>query len=313
MNLEGNQSRIFLESFFEKTTNEYYAQELRSPSSGYLQEAYYEYRSGEFFLKVGKQALRWSETWSLPSLDVFTGRRYNRGFLDPMTEQFSHSTGLLLSHTGPRLSLDAYSLWLGPETTYPEPLTPQDRIQRGAMEGGLRGKVDLNGHQMSAMIAHLESSFVYGGTWSYAFETVVPKIELGKRTWYHSNDRTFQPKVIDFGTLGFDLFFDRWLFTPQISLIQDDLTKGPSKNYFSSVSWIGNRHEFLFQGLLNEPYVGQFAHFAYTYKANSWCLFNFFWQNYDGINNSIYGSLRDTLGSSVIGGRMQFDWDILGE
>lgn len=313
LNLEWRKTRLYVESYFEQNSSELFAQELRSPPRGYLQEAYVEFQWSDFFIKAGKQALRWSEMWATPSLDIFTGRRFNRGFMDPLTEQFSHSTGLLFSYTGRVFSFDAYSLWQGPETTYPEPFPEQEPIYRDTMEGGIRGKVDVFGHQFTAMTASLQHSSVYGGSWSYAFESFVPKVEIGERVWWYPDERVNQPTWIEFGSAGVDIFVDRWLITPQVTFSKDDLTERATQLYYGNLSWIGDRHEFSCQGSIYDPLLGQFVHLGYTYKPRNWVLVNLFWQNYAGAYDSLYGVLRDSIGTSVVGLRLQFDYDILAK
>lgn len=312
LNVDLNWVRLYAESFAEQNVNSTFAEELRSPPKGYLLEAYMEFHWGDFFVKVGRQAVRWSEMWATPSLDIFTGHRFNRAFLDPLSEQITHSTGLLVSYAGRSFSFDAYSLWQGAETIYPEPFFEKEPVVRSSIEGGLRGKYDFKGNQFSAVFASLEKSYVYGAGWSYAFENFVPKLEFGERTWENIEDRPFQPTVVDFGSGGMDIFLDRWMLIPQVTIAYDDWNKRVTNLYYGNISWIGDHNEFALQGSLYDPLLGQFVHLGYTYKPSGLWMLQAFWQNYDGSFDSIYGAYRKSLGSSVVGLRLQMDYDILG-
>lgn len=46
-------------------------------------------------VRIGRQPIRWSQSWTLPSLDIFSGRRSNRLFLDPLIDQFTTHSGFL--------------------------------------------------------------------------------------------------------------------------------------------------------------------------------------------------------------------------
>lgn len=313
LNADLNWVRLYVESFAEQNSSDVFANELRSPPKGYLQEGYLEFHWGDFFVKAGRQAVRWSEMWATPSLDVFTGHRFNRAFVDPLSEQLTHSTGLLVSYAGQRFSLDAYSMWQGAETTYPQPFFEKEPVVRGSLEGGLRGKADFAGNQISAVVASLEKSYVYGAGWSYAFDSFVPKLEIGERSWQNPEARPFQPTVVDFASAGLDIFVERWMLTPQVTVAYDDWNDRVTNLYYTNISWIGDQHEFTLQGSLYDPLLGQFVHLGYTYKPSGTWLMQAFWQNYDGSFDSIYGAYRNTIGSSVLGLRLQMDYDIFGK
>jgi hypothetical protein len=313
LNFDGEFTRLFVEAFAEQNFNSAHAEEMRTPPRGYLQEAYLEFHWGDHFFKLGRQAVRWSEMWATPSLDVFTGHRFNRAFIDPLSEQLTHSTGLLWSYAGRNASLDVYSLWQGAETTYPEPFPEKEPTVRSSVEGGIRGKFDGGGHQFTGVVAQLEQSYVYGVGWSYAFESFVPKLEAGQRLWQNADERPFQPLEVDFLSAGTDVFIDRWMLTPQVTLAYDDWNERVTNLYYGNLSWIGDRHEWSLQGSLYDPLLGQFLHVGYTYKPSGLWMIQSFWQNYDGSFDSIYGAYHDRVGSSVFGLRWQMDIDVLSK
>ena len=78
----------------------------RQENRAYLQEAYVEFKGDIFFMKIGQQALRWSDSWILPSLDVWTARRYERLFVDPLPQQLSHSAGAVFTIAQEKWSAD---------------------------------------------------------------------------------------------------------------------------------------------------------------------------------------------------------------
>lgn len=53
-------------------------------------EAWISWNSSDFNIRVGRQAIRWSPSRTNPSLDYFSGRRYNRIFVDPFPDQLAH-------------------------------------------------------------------------------------------------------------------------------------------------------------------------------------------------------------------------------
>ncbi len=99
-----------------------------------LQEAYLEYKQESYFIRVGRQALRWSESWTLPSLDIWTGRRFNRLYFDPLADQLTHSTGATFSYAQDTFSVELVSFWDLAETFFPEPIpevTPKKETSFG--------------------------------------------------------------------------------------------------------------------------------------------------------------------------------------
>jgi hypothetical protein len=328
LNLEIAGVRLFAESFVEKNGNPEFANQTRSPAKGYLQEAYLDFRWQEYFLKIGRQANRWSEMWASPSLDIFTGHRYNRGFLDPLSEQLSHSSGVLfssvfsslISSAETRINLDLFVLWEHPESDYPEPLPAVSPEPVSTLEGGARAKLELAGHQLTAVAAKVQESQVYGAGWSWALDSVLPKLEVGQiqiqsqrqRQWKDSQEPSLSNHRDSFVSGGLDIFWSQWLVTPQMTWSYNSFTQKTTKHYYGNISWLGDRHEFLIQGSRQEGILGgHFFHVSYTYKPKPWWQLQTFWQNYEGKPASIFGAFGAAVGSSVVGLRVQMDYDVL--
>ena len=59
------------------------------------QEGYFEVQLQQFFMRIGRQKIRWSERWLRPNLDFWTAHDTASGLVDPLEERLIHSTGTL--------------------------------------------------------------------------------------------------------------------------------------------------------------------------------------------------------------------------
>ncbi|MBL7688418.1 MAG: hypothetical protein JNJ49_10310, partial [Bdellovibrionaceae bacterium] len=72
-------------------------------------------------LRIGRQPIRWSQSWTLPSLDFFTGRRANRLFLDPLIDQLTHPDAAKLTYSAEFGELEIARVFGRSPTTMPQP------------------------------------------------------------------------------------------------------------------------------------------------------------------------------------------------
>lgn len=293
---------IYAEGFGEFEGNEDQAFIRRSPSHGYLQEAYFEFKLDSFFVRVGRQALRWSESWTLPSLDVWTGRRFNRLFFDPLADQLTHSTGASFTYAKDNFSLELVGIGELAENFYPVPI-PDSEPEKNTSFGG-RVKWNWGGFGFSAMSAQVLKKNYYGVTGNYAFDTAVPKFEAG-----YVNDTTAglpMKRDAAFYTLGCDIFWGNWILLPQVSVFDvNGLTKNETQtSYYLSGQWNPNRHDVQLQIYRNATNEDSFMSASYGYNVTDYFTASAFVQNYDGLEG-LYQIYHEITGGLVMGVRLE--------
>ncbi|MEK2646556.1 hypothetical protein [Bdellovibrio sp. BCCA] len=293
---------IFVEGFGEFEGNEDQAFIRRSPSRGYLQEAYFEFKLESFFVRVGRQALRWSESWTLPSLDVWTGRRFNRLFFDPLSDQLTHSTGASFSYAKENFSVELVGIGELAENFYPVPI-PETENEKNTSFGG-RVKWNMGGFGFSAMSAQVLKKYYYGLSGNYAFDTAVPKFEVG-----YMNDTTPNlPVKRDqmFANIGCDLFLGNWIILPQISYFEvNGLTENEAQTaFYMTAQWNPNRHDIQMQVYQNPKSEDAFVSASYGYNLTDYFTASAFVQNYEG-KQGLYKIYEDITGGLVMGVRFE--------
>lgn len=293
---------LFVEGFSEFEGNEDQTFIRRSPSKGYLQEAYVEFKLESFFVRVGRQALRWSESWTVPSLDVWTGRRWNRLFFDPLSEQLTHPTGAFFSYAKDDYSLDLVGIGELAETTYPVPF-PEVKNDKNASFGG-RMKWMMGGFGLGVMAAQSQKKNYYGFSGNYAFDEAVPKFEMGS-----SHDSAATPGVSpdqSFATLGCDVFLGDWILLPQMSLYELNGLGGKETQttFYLSLQWNPHRHDIQVQAFQNIKSEDSFIGASYGYNLTDYFTASGFIQNYQG-KQGLYEVYHDITGGLVFGVRFE--------
>ncbi len=259
-----------------------------------LQELYVEWTGGPLLVRVGQQALRWSDSWSLPSLDYWTARKFDRLFLDPLEDQLKHSTGTLLRYTSDSVDLDAFGVFR----------LAQNDLPRGSLQtnedwdahGGLKAKLRLSGFDISPTYAYISEKHHYGAGMSYALEDLVPKLEWGS----DESQNTFY-------TAGFDLFLGDFTFFPQFTLLR------VSKNFYEKILYLPVRFTKDKSTLMLENYLthkaraGYFS-VSYSYDISEHYQLGAFFQNYDsGSPLNLIAQYRQITEGWVTGLRLQSD------
>ncbi|MGE9743295.1 hypothetical protein [Bdellovibrio bacteriovorus] len=295
---------IFIEGFGDFEGNEDQAYIRRSPSKGYLQEAYLEFKLDSFYVRVGRQAIRWSEMWSLPSLDVWSGRRWARLFFDPFQDQLTHPTGASFSYARETWSLDLVGIGDVAESTYPIP-APEPVEEKNTSFGG-RLKMDVKGFGLSLVSAQILNRNHYGFTANYAFETAVPKFEYG-----YVDDTTLPDTIKSdrsFGTVGMDLFLGNWVVLPQVTAYEVNTLTGTQTqvSYYVSAQWNPNRHDVFFQLYQNDTTKDLFVNASYGYNWTDYFTSTIFAQSYQGKDGGLYDMYEEITGGYVVGLRLEF-------
>ena len=278
-----------------------------------LQEFYLEFVGDSIFLKLGKQATRWSESWILPSLDVWTARKYERLFVDPVPQQLSHSSGAVFTYVKPLWSIDIAAMGDVPQDTYPEPFPEKIEIEKtDAINPGARLKFETFGLQSTLIAARALQINTFGYAMNYAFDNWVMKAEVGQST----DDRTDSVIIqdIQFATLGTDIFWGNLTMTPQVTAFkrhESTLEPDDQAIAFISFQYTEDEHELQLQGFTNTTYSSDFWSAQYTYTHQQNLSLTALAQNYDGDVGTFTGLVKDQTGGFLFGLRIQYITDLL--
>lgn len=277
----------------------------------YLQELYFELQFESSYFKVGTQALRWSESWVTPSLDIWTGRRYNRLFVDPLAEQLTHPLGVSYSYARKKWSLDWALMLEKGKDFYPMPYDENIEINNpDPVSTGVRVRWDMFGFQSNVIVARVDRKNTFGYGSSYAFNRFVAKTEIGF-TFNDHEDNLIQNREMYFGSLGADIFWGNLLVTPQLTLYQGDdvYIENPKTKYlwYLFASWNYRSHGFEFQTFNNQSDENYFISLLYNY--NFWDLWklSIYTQNYEGIGFSLPALVKQNTGGTLAGIRLQYN------
>lgn len=300
---------FFIDGFAELENNQYQSELRRSPSQGYLQEGYVELKGDMLFFRVGRQALRWSETWTVPSLDIWTGRKWNRLFFDPLSEQLNHPTGAALTLVKNAFALDLAVINELAENDLPQPL-PESSVEN-KLNYGARMKWTWGDVGLSTMLAQISSKQYYGISGNFAFDEVVPKFELGSR---HDNEAQLKSgEDQSFITLGCDVFVGEIIFMPQMSFYELASAEGKKNQvtFYGSLQWTPNKHDVLLQAFQNIANEDTFLSATYGYSLTDNTKVSAVLQNYGG-SQGLYRVYRDlTGGGLVVGARFEYSGNLI--
>lgn len=305
---------FYLDGFAEFDQNKVESALRRSPDRGYLQEAYLEFKKNSIYIRAGRQALRWSEMWVVPSLDIWTARRWNRLYLDPLSEQLVHPTGVSFSYARQSFSLDLVGITNLAENTYPEGVPPAAPPDADQTNGGVRVQLDLGGFHFSGIGAKQEQKYLYGVGVNYAFDAFVPKLEVGGRTDNSPTPLYDRPQEW-FAAAGADVFLGNWIFTPQVTVFDyGDLRQksgDPQSIYYLSGQWKVEPHDFQISGFTNPVNQDYFWSVSYSYNLSRYFSAGGFVQDYYGEKGSLQYLYRQLTGDGLVAGvRLELtgDW-----
>lgn len=263
----------------------------RSRDCAILQEAYGEYQKGAVSLRVGRQPVRWSQSWSIPSLDLFTARRYNRLFYDPVPEQLVHPDGALLSYAGSTIEADLFQVIRPAVDVFPEPLPVKDREFKS--QTGFRVKVRLKGLDVALMGRTGSDETLLGGAANYAFDTFVLKAEAGQ-------SRDTQGFMI----LGSDVFVGNFTLTPQFTWYSDPaLTQDKVETIaYLPLRYVSGKHSIDLQYYRQLEHQDEFASALYAYDLSDLIKVSGFVQYYDGEQGRLFGLFKSLTGPGPVYG-----------
>jgi hypothetical protein len=276
-----------------------------------LHELYFDLKLDAFLLRVGRQALRWSDMWVTPSLDVWTARKSTRLLLDPVAEQLVHSTGAQFAWTSEHWAIENFVSWIPARDEYPAPFPPHPYENPEEVSRGSRIKVEQDGFGMALSGSRVAYKDTYGLSLNYAFEQWVPKFETG-RIWNRNYQNLSIEKRQEFYALGADIFFGNWTLQPQATYFDfgdlDEDSKDFQSVYYLSGTWQHKKYEFQFQTFRNTSSKDSFLGLTSSFNLADWLQISGLAQYYDGRDNSLFGRVNEIYGSGWVAGlRLQMN------
>ncbi|MCM2281510.1 MAG: hypothetical protein NDI61_06655 [Bdellovibrionaceae bacterium] len=290
--IEHGRFRLAAEGFAEAELETTRARERRSQNAGALQEAYIDWNLGSFFLRIGRQPVRWSQSWTLPSLDLFTGRRWNRLFFDPAPEQLVHSDGILATITGADTTLDIFTnLWPAP-SQLPEPFPDADKREYDP-EAGLRFQRKFGAVDSSFVYRWADELSTFGLAINYATDCCVWKTEGGV-----TEDQN------GFAMLGVDFFMGDFSILPQVTRFLDEIATSDRSEHigYLPIRQVFGRNALDFQLYRNFDAFDTFANLMYSYDITDHFKVGFFAQKYEGRAGRLFGVYQMLTESGGVAG-----------
>lgn len=268
-----------------------------SESRGYLNEAYIEWKGENAFFRAGKQSTRWSEMWLLPSLDLWTGRRLHRFYIDPQEDQLDHSSGLTFSYAKELWTIDLAAMAKLAETEL-----PVVGVLNGPKNGGgVRFKFTPPNWTFSLILAQREKETWLGFQPMRAFESFVVK---GEAAVNEQDDQKLE--IVAVGT---DIFWGSWIITPQVVWSQTDLF-GELPDYEDSLGYMGiqydaDGHTLLLQGFYSSRMKESFFGASYGYNLWKSLIVTGFYENFRGDYGSLNGLFEAITAGELYGMRLE--------
>ncbi|MFP5520068.1 MAG: hypothetical protein ACLGGX_09205 [Bdellovibrionia bacterium] len=298
---------FFGEGFFEANGAAENNPELRLPNRGYLQESFVELKLDSIFLKAGRFANRWSEMWVLPSLDIWTGRRWNRLLMDDFSDQLVHSTGAMASIVWESGVLDFnYSSEIA-QSEYPEPLPFQLENEDSEKMGyGLRLKQELGPVGVAVVAAQVGEKQIGGVALNVAFEQLVLKSEVGGYQYWRDDYLSVQePKEDKFVAIGTDIFVGNFTLTPQMTFFDFGETGFSEGDYqtiiYSGILYSGQKHELFLQGFFNSSSEESFVSAEYNFNWNDWLSLGGYVQHFSAEQVGLWSAYKNITGGTAAG------------
>lgn len=270
----------------------------RDRNVGYIQEAYLEFKSKSWSTRAGKFPLRWSESWALPSLDIWTARRWNQLFFLPLNYQLVNPTGVLLSYDTSKTSVNYFVNLQPAQDQFPEGIPAPVRTE--TQEHGIKIKKRLGGFDLTGVAAQLRDKNAFGGIASYAFDYFVPKIEGGgdgNQDWFF--------------TSGVDIFVGDFTILPQFTFFS---TKFMREYYqrlvYFPIKFTHDPHTIDLQAYGNLDSEDQLYSASYTYSFRFGLQAAAYVQNYWGLTGTLFGLYSKITGGNVYGMRLSFPFSL---
>lgn len=251
----------------------------------FVNETYLNFAAQDFSFRVGRQALRWSEAWALPSLDIWTARRWDRFFFDPLEDQLKHPTGFLIQFLQDKYELETFISGQTPQHDFPA--QQPELAETWKFEGGFKGKIRIGGFDNSVLVAQARSKKVFGIGSNFAFEEFVPKIELG-----------LLHQELKFLMLGSDFFWGQISVFPQIILSKSETEMAEKIVFYIPFRFEEGKNKFEFQFFSNKK-NSNFWGVEWTRTLDENFSAAVFLQDYEGPSQEYLGLVNAIIGRGV--------------
>ena len=268
-----------------------------------LSELWFDASFESFGLRVGRQPIRWSQSWTLPSLDILTGRRANRLFFDPLIDQLTHPDALRLTKTisigSQTIAAELVRVYAAAPNRFAEPLKNVDRVDNHetAVKISSRfGSFDVGLLASYRFEPRVHKDDVISGLFgSYAFEDFVFKFEAGNS----SRDAAFE-------MVGTDWFWGDWIFGPQVTFSRDPLlgTSESETLVYIPLRYSGNR--WIFELDFMQAIRNRFVSIRVGRELFEGLMLSVAAQDYRGSSQSLLGQAEALAGGQVYGLRLEY-------
>ncbi len=274
-----------------------------------LNEAWLDVSHDSLGLRIGRQPIRWSQSWTLPSLDLFSGRRFNRLFHDPLLDQLTHPDAIRITSSGKvferAYDLDLVRVFKTAPFRFAQPLTNREREDlhetafRGSLKLGLLDLAVIGSHRFEPRLS--KNEIVSGIQGSYAFEDFVMKSELG------NSDRDAV-----FFMLGMDWFLDEWFLGPQMTVFRDPFLQAPTGEALFYLPIRYNKEKWTYEFDLLKGFGAassgddSFSSLRVTYEFVTGFNAGVAVQNYRGQTGRFLGTAKALTGGNTAGIRLEY-------
>ncbi|MDZ4083346.1 MAG: hypothetical protein U1E10_10445 [Bdellovibrionales bacterium] len=274
-----------------------------------LNEAWIDVTHDSLGIRIGRQPIRWSQSWTLPSLDLFSGRRFNRLFLDPLLDQLTHPDAIRISKSGKvsdhPYDLDFVRVLKSAPFRFASPVTNREREDlhetalRASTKFGLLDLAVIGSHKLEPRAG--KDEITSGAQGSYAFDDFVLKSEFG------NSDRDAL-----FFTLGSDWFLDEWFIGPQVTVYRDALlmaSTGEAVAYlpirYSKEKWTFELDVLKGFGAATS-YKDLYSSFRIAYEITTGFSASIAAQTYQGEAGRLLGQAQSLTDERTIGVRLEY-------
>ncbi|HRK08232.1 MAG TPA: hypothetical protein PLZ57_10720 [Pseudobdellovibrionaceae bacterium] len=296
--------RLRIEGFTERETTG--RRETHDESD--LQEAWFDTGFKNLSLRLGRQPIRWSQSWTLPSVDYFTGRRLHRLFIDPLPEQLTHPDAIRILYATSESEFELVRILRSSPTRQPAPLGRVDR--RDDQQWGLRANAKFGAVNLSAMARTLEVATTTnsdarrndaGLQASWSWDDFVLKSEMGAGQ-IESTDQS------QFFIFGVDYFKGDWSFTPQITLWKDrSLTQNrDEQQIYFPIRWMKDKWSAEAEALHTIGKRDHYINLALTREFTSGLTLTALFQDYLGDPTRLLGIYERQTRGQLFGLRLNY-------
>jgi hypothetical protein len=300
----------FAEGFLERDwvdNDRSQIEQRRSRETTSLDQAWLEARGQRWFLRLGRQPVRWNDRLGPApetGLDWLSGRRWNRLFVDPPAEALTHPDAARLHYgkmvAGRGWEADLIHVVQNAQTVFPEPFDSVDRRSVGETFVRYRRAGELLGVAASALRGTTENRL------GLSFEYENPDFPCCK-IWLEAMvgakaDGSASRQSAVFG----------------YSVSANDLTIAPELTVTSSQERIFqvNVHYQMDQWSLDStlyylsPSSDEHQSVMIHFESGEWYRYSLFWQRYRGKTGRLFGVYESQTQGQSLGVRAEINYEL---